>query len=71
VYEGDYWWAHHIDDQRMFEWVNQDGWKFDPPPRRRRPRAMIARMLLDMAARIADATQQPQSAVDQSVSIAE
>jgi hypothetical protein len=70
VYESDYWWAHHIDDQRVFERVNRDGWKFDPPPRRR-PRATIAQALLDLAAWIADGTQQPQTAIDQSASTVE
>jgi hypothetical protein len=70
VYQDDYWRAHRSDYQRVFDWVNQEGWKFDPPPRRR-PRATIARMLLTVAAWIADATQQPQAAIDQSASIVE
>jgi hypothetical protein len=70
VYEGDDWWAHCSDRQRLFDWVNKEGWKFDTPPRRR-PRATIARVLLGLAARITDATQQPQAAIDQSASIVE
>jgi hypothetical protein len=70
VYEGDYWWAQCSDRQRQFDWVNKEGWKFDPPPRRR-PRATIARALFNLAAWIAGATQQSQTASDQSMASVE
>ena len=73
VYEGDYWWAHCSDHQRLFNWVNEEGWKFDRPDRRprQRLRTKVAWALLNVAAWIVGATLQPQAAADRSASIVE
>ncbi len=49
------------DHQRQFAWVNDEGWKFDPPRPRTHLREMLAQTLLALATRLAPPTVQPRT----------
>jgi hypothetical protein len=38
--------------QRQMAWVNDEGWKFDPPQARKRIRTTIAKALITLATRL-------------------
>jgi hypothetical protein len=54
--------VRYEDHKRQMAWVNDEGWKFDPPTTRRRVRETIARALVALAARFAPAIEQPRPA---------
>jgi hypothetical protein len=45
--------THYNDHRRQMAWVNDEGWKFDPPTTRNRMRATVAEALIALATRIA------------------
>jgi hypothetical protein len=54
--------VRYDDHKRQMAWVNDEGWKFDPPQARKRVREKMARVLVSLATRLAPAMRQPQTA---------
>jgi hypothetical protein len=54
--------VRYDDHTRQMAWVNDEGWKFDPPTTRRHMRETVARALVRLAARFAPAMEQPRTA---------
>jgi hypothetical protein len=54
--------VRYDDHRRQMAWVNDEGWKIDPPRARKRVRETVARALVSLAARLAPAMDQPRTA---------
>ncbi len=54
--------THYDDHRRQMTWVNDEGWKFDPPHSRTRVRERLARALIVLALRLGPAPGQPRTA---------
>lgn len=44
--------VRYTDHRRQMAWVNDEGWKFDPPTVRKRIRATLAKALIALATRL-------------------
>ncbi len=62
MYEATDFQVQYNDHQRQMAWVNNEGWRFDPPQVRRRMRERVAQALVAFAARLAPAMEQPRTA---------